>query len=119
MWYLRPGQPDGRPGAVAVSFTVNADDTVETVSRAACRSEGLITNAGVFRWYVEHNGGLELTPGYYELRPSDHMGNIMRVLRTPPAQTYTKVTFPEGFTLAKMAERLSAKVPRTDADRRS
>jgi UPF0755 protein len=38
----------------------------------------------------------------------------MRVLRTPPSFTYTKVTFPEGFTLQKMSERLSAKLPRTD-----
>jgi UPF0755 protein len=38
----------------------------------------------------------------------------MRVLRTPPSLTYTKVTFPEGFTLQKMSERLSAKLPRTD-----
>ena len=55
-----------------------------------------------------------MTPGDYELRPRDHMGNIMRVLRTPPSQTYTKVTFPEGFTLEKMGQRLSAKLPRTD-----
>ena len=55
-----------------------------------------------------------LTPGDYELRPRDHIGNLMRVLRTPPSLTYTKVTFPEGFTLEKMSQRLSAKLPRTD-----
>ena len=38
----------------------------------------------------------------------------MRVLRTPPSLTYTNVTFPEGFTLEKMSQRLSAKLPRTD-----
>ena len=68
----------------------------------------------MFRYYVDHNGGLVLTPGDYELRPHDHIGNVMRVLRTPPSLTYTKVTFPEGFTLEKMSERLSAKLPRTD-----
>jgi UPF0755 protein len=64
---------------------------------------------------VNHHGGLQLTPGYYQLRPKDHMGNIMRVLRTPPSQTFTKVTFPEGFTIAKMGARLEQRVPRLSA----
>jgi len=68
----------------------------------------------VFRWYVEQHGGLEIIPGYFRLRPDDHMGNIMRDLRTPPSETFTKVTFPEGFTYEQMAQRLSDKVPRLD-----
>ncbi|MEY2582948.1 MAG: hypothetical protein QOE09_2797 [Ilumatobacteraceae bacterium] len=112
MWYLRQVNPSGDPGAVEV-FKVLPTDTVETIS-GRLQDHGLITNARVFRYYVDHNGGLVLTPGDYELRPRDHLGNIMRVLRTPPSLTYTKVTFPEGFTLQKMSERLTAKLPRTD-----
>jgi UPF0755 protein len=69
----------------------------------------------VFEWYVKRNGGLEITPGYYEIRPDDHMGNVLRRLRTLPSQTYTKVTFPEGFTLTKMADRLASTVDRMSA----
>jgi UPF0755 protein len=112
LWYLRQVNPSGDPGAVEV-FKVLPTDTVETISERL-QNRGLITNARVFRYYVDHNGGLALTPGDYELRPRDHLGNLMRVLRTPPSLTYTKVTFPEGFTLQKMSERLSAKLPRTD-----
>ncbi len=112
MWYLRQVNPSGDAGAVEV-FKVLPTDTVETISERL-QDRGLITNARVFRYYVDHNGGLTLTPGDYELRPRDHLGNLMRVLRTPPSLTYTKVTFPEGFTLEKMSERLSAKLPRTD-----
>jgi UPF0755 protein len=112
MWYLRQVNPSGDPGAVEV-FKVLPADTVESIS-VRLQDRGLITNARVFRYYVDHNGGLVLTPGDYELRPRDHIGNVMRVLRTPPSLTYTKVTFPEGFTLQKMSERLSAKLPRTD-----
>ena len=112
LWYLRQVNPSGDPGAVEV-FKVLPTDTVETISERL-QDRGLITNARVFRYYVDHNGGLVLTPGDYELRPRDHVGNLMRVLRTPPSLTYTKVTFPEGLTLAKMSERLSAKLPRTD-----
>jgi len=112
LWYLRQVNPAGDPGAVQV-FKVLPTDTVETIS-ARLQDRGLITNGRVFRYYVDHNGGLELTPGDYELRPRDHIGNLLRVLRTPPSLTYTNVTFPEGFTLEKMAERLSAKLPRMD-----
>ena len=110
LWYSQQVNPKGDPGA-AISFTVSADDTLETVSERL-HSEGLIESASVFRWYVERHDGLELIPGYFRIRPDDHMGNIMRVLRTPPSETFTKVTFPEGFTFDKMGHRLEEKVPR-------
>ena len=109
-WYIHEINPEGDP-APAVNFTVNQGETVETLSERL-ENLGLIENAGVFEWYVERNGGLELTPGYYRLRPRDHMGNIMAVLRTPPTETYTSVTFPEGYTLDRMANRLAEKSPR-------
>jgi UPF0755 protein len=113
LWYTRQVNPPGDPGD-PVTFTVNARDTLETVS-VRLEQKHLVTKAWVFRYYVNHHGGLQLTPGYYQLRPKDHMGNIMRVLRTPPSQTFTKVTFPEGFTIAKMGARLEQRVPRLSA----
>jgi UPF0755 protein len=110
LWYTQQVNPKGDPGD-PVTFTVNADDTLDSISQRL-QDEGLVTKAWVFRWYADHHGGLELTPGYYQLRPNDHMGNIMRVLRTPPSETFTKVTFPEGYTYAKMGTRLEDKVPR-------
>lgn len=112
LWYLRQVNPSGDPGPVEV-FKVLPTDSIETVSDRL-QDRGLINNARVFRYYIDHNGGLTLTPGDYELRPRDHLGNVMRVLRTPPSLTYTDVTFPEGFTLEKMSQRLSAKLPRVD-----
>jgi len=41
---------------------------------------------------------------------------VLGRLRTPPSQTYSTVTFPEGFTLARMAERLDSSVPRLTAE---
>ncbi|MEN9822846.1 MAG: hypothetical protein RLZ04_1272 [Actinomycetota bacterium] len=112
-WYTGQVNPAGDPGA-AITFTVAEDDTLETVS-TRLEAEGLVTRAWLFRWYVERHGGLELTPGYFQLRPSDHMGNLMSVLATPPSETYTNITFPEGFTLEQMAERLADKMPRLTA----
>ena len=90
------------------------NDDLDSISERLLE-QGLISDVGVFEWYVERNGGLEITPGYFEIRPDDHMGNVLGRLRTPPGQTYTKVTFPEGFTVAKMAERLDSTVDRLTA----
>jgi UPF0755 protein len=103
-WYIRQINPPGDVGAPQ-SFTVDPTDTLDTLSERL-EAGGFIVDAGVFRWYVERHGGLEITPGYYELGTSDHMGNILGRLRTPPGQTYTKVTFPEGFTVPQMAARV-------------
>lgn len=113
-WYLGKINPEGEPGDV-MSFTVAEEDDLDSLSERLVEA-GLVSDAGVFRWYVEREGGLEITPGYYELRPNDHMGNVLGRLRTPPGQTYTRVTFPEGFTLARMAERLDTTVERLSAE---
>ena len=108
-WYIRQVNPSGDPAAT-VNFTVNPTDTLDAVS-VRLQDAGVITNARVFRYYVKSKGGLVLTPGYYELRPRDHMGNLMRVLNTPPAATYKRVTFPEGFTVAQMGKRVQRDLP--------
>lgn len=112
-WYTGKINPPGDPGP-AETFTVAADDTLATVA-ARLQERGLISEAWVFERYVGWQGGLELTPGYYRIRPSDHMGNVMAVLATPPSETFTNVTFPEGYTVERMAERLESRVPRLEA----
>jgi UPF0755 protein len=104
LWYIHQVNPAGDPGPPA-PFTVDQADTLQTISQRL-QQQGFVNDAGLFRWYVQHHGGLEMTPGYYELRTSDHMGNLLARLRTPPSETYTKVTFPEGFTVAQIAARL-------------
>jgi len=108
-WYIRQVNPSGEKSTI-VNFTVNEKDDLQSVS-VRLQDQGIITNARVFRYYVESKGGITFTPGYYELTPRDHMGNIMRVLNTPPAATYKRVTFPEGFTLAQMGRRVERDLP--------
>lgn len=112
-WYLRQLNPPGVASA-PVNFTVVEGDSLATVSKRL-EDGKFITSARVFRWYVGRKGGVTLVPGYYQLKPRDHMGNIMGALNTPPAQTFVNVTFPEGYTLVQIADRLAAKVPRLDA----
>ncbi len=114
-WYLGRVNPDGPPGET-VAFTVLDTDTVDSLA-ARLFAEGLVEDASVFSWYVGEKGGLEIVPGYYELPTNDHMGNLLASLRTPPGQTYIQVTFPEGFTIKQMAERLAETQPRLSAAR--
>jgi UPF0755 protein len=114
MWVVKQVNPPGRPGD-PITFTVQEGDTLELLS-ARLKEQEIITHAGVFEWYVKRQDGeLELVPGYYTLRPLDTMGNLLAVLRTPPAETYTSVTFPEGFTLRQMAARLTEEVTQLNA----
>ena len=113
-WYLERVKPEGEV-TEAVPFTVLAGDDVDTLA-ARLQQEGFIEDASVFTWYVDRHGGLEIVPGYYQLRHNDHMGNVMGRLRTPPDQTFGKVTFPEGFTVEQMAQRLAEDMPRLNAE---
>ena len=113
-WYVQKLNPEGDPGPVQ-SFTVAEGETLESLAERL-EDDGLITDANVFEQYVDRNGGLEITPGYYEIRPNDHMGNVLGRLRTPPGQTYSKVTFPERFTLAQMGRRLDTEIDRMSSE---
>ena len=113
-WYLRQVNPPGED-SVATVFTVTANDDLDSISRRL-HEEGVIVNEGVFRRYVREEGGLEIVPGIYTLRGKDHMGNLLRVLRTPPQETLTRVTFPEGFTLSQMSRRLAENMNAITAD---
>lgn len=113
-WYLRQVNPPGED-SVATVFTVTENDDLDSISRRLLE-EGVIVNDGVFRRYVRQEGGLEIVPGIYTLRGKDHMGNLLRVLRTPPQETLTRVTFPEGFTLSQMSRRLAENMNSITAD---
>ena len=108
LWVVHQLNPGGTPG-VAVNFTVNEGDTLDAVV-ARLDDQGIIGNATLFAWYAKSRGGINLLPGYYSLKPGDSAGNIIDSLSTPPAQTFVKVTFPEGFTVAQMGSRLSEKI---------
>jgi UPF0755 protein len=113
-WYLDRVRPDGEL-TEPVAFTVEEYDTVPTLATRLER-QGFVDDADVFEWYIDQKGGLELVPGFYQIRKGDHMGNVLARLQTPPDQTYQRVTFPEGFTIEQMAERLADEIPRLDGD---
>jgi UPF0755 protein len=107
-WTVRVLNPPGNPG-VAINFTVNDGDTISSIA-SRLEKAGIVGNATIFRWYASTKGKIVLTPGYYALHPKDDAGSIIEALATPPAQTFISVTFPEGLTVAQMAQRLSEKM---------
>jgi UPF0755 protein len=110
-WYLGKINPQGDPSALQ-SFTVpegaDFDDVTELLFE-----DGYISDVGVWERYVGDEP-VDIVPGFYQLRVNDHMGNVLARLRIPPAQTSTSVTFPEGFTIARMARRVDALIERMD-----
>ena len=114
-WLIRQLNPPGE-AATSERFVVTAQDTLDTLADRLAE-QGIIAHAGVFRWYTERQGGLEVEPGTYVLRPGDHVGNVLAVLRTPPSQTFTRVVFPEGFTIEQIGRRLEERLPDLDAAR--
>ena len=105
--------PPGDPRASEIFEIVEGDEIDDVAQRLL--DEGFIVDDGTFVRYVDDEGGLELVPGLYTLRPLDHMGNLLRVLRTPPNETFWRVTVPEGFTISQIADRLADTVPGFDA----
>ncbi len=117
-WYLERLNPPGDPGPVQ-GFTVAEGETLESLSERL-EEEGFVADASVFVQYVENKTDddeeFEIVPGFYELRPNDHVGNVMGRLGVPPAQTSRSVTFPEGFTLAQMGRRVGTEFETLSAD---
>ena len=112
--HLQRVNPPGDPGAAQI-FEVQPEDDLDSLSRRL-ESEGFVVDDSTFRRYTRDEGGLDIVPGFYTLRPFDHMGNLLRVLRTPPNETFWRVTIPEGFTIDQMAERLADTIPGFDAE---
>lgn len=107
-WGIRQLNPAGEPGA-PVNFTVNEGDTLDVVTERLADA-GIVVNRAVFKWYVRSRGGIQLSPGYYQMRTRENAGRVVEILSTPPAQTFVSVTFPEGMTVAQMGARLAEKM---------
>ena len=113
-WVVRELNPSGN--GETVTFTVDAGDDLDAVIDGLAAAD-LIGNRAVFSWYVRSRGGLEPAAGYYRLERGASAGDVVETLATPPSDTFVNVTFPEGFTIEQMGERLAEKVPHLSAER--
>lgn len=75
---------------------------------ARLQAEGLISGKYYFYYYVrKHNLLSKIMPGEYQLSGAMTIPEIATTITTAQEQ-FVKVTFPEGFTAAQMAARLTA-----------
>ena len=84
-WWLMQRVTEQEIVGEPVTFTVSEEDDVEAIG-ARLEASGIISDAGVFSWYVGQKGGLEPEPGLYRLVPGSHLGEVLGVLRTSRAR---------------------------------
>jgi UPF0755 protein len=113
-WYGKQIDPSGSPGR-AVSVQVPEGSSLSGIG-SILESEGVISNAMVFNFYAGRKDAGPFQAGSYQLRQNSDFDLVLRTLaagpKAPLVATVTKVTIPEGYTVAKVLARIHEKVPR-------
>lgn len=104
-WGLQPADPEGQMRLMHVPQQQGV-----WALAAVLRQEGIIRSAPVFylayRQYIRSGGSGELNGSYFDLSPAHSVHDLIYSRLREPASR--RVTFPEGFTLQQMAERIAA-----------
>lgn len=91
------------------SFVVRQGDAAAQISDRL-QSQGLISEARVFRWMVDLKGVAgDLAAGEYELSPSMKPSEVLAVLAAGKTKSAPLVTIPEGWRAEQIAERMAAR----------
>ncbi|WP_421120216.1 endolytic transglycosylase MltG [Aquihabitans daechungensis] len=113
-WYGNQVDPPGGPGE-PVQVQIPEGSTTSDVG-SILDDEGVISSATIFNFWV---GGQDLTAvqaGTYAFRENSSFDDAVEVLNAGPgkplAADTTKVSIPEGYTVAQIVARINEKVPR-------
>jgi UPF0755 protein len=88
-------------------FEIKEGDRTRDIAKKL-KNQGLIKNDLAFIFYVFKSGkGRNLLPGKYCLSSSQNIPQILESLIQGPTKEEIKLTFPEGWRLEKIEERLS------------
>jgi UPF0755 protein len=113
-WYRRQVDPPGGPGAT-VSVEIPQGASTSRVG-SILASKGVITNSTIFGFWVGNHDIGTVQAGIYTLHRNSSFqeaaDDLARGPGKPIVATTTKVTIPEGYTVAKILDRIHAKVPR-------
>ncbi|MEZ5180777.1 MAG: endolytic transglycosylase MltG [Acidimicrobiales bacterium] len=113
-WYRSQVDPPGPPGSV-VAIVVPEGTTSSGVAKLMA-DEGVITNSTLFNLWVNGKGLDSVQAGTYELREDMSFREAVDALNAGPESTpqvaTTKVTIPEGYTVAQIVARIAEQVPR-------
>ncbi len=106
LWAKGKIDPSGDPGE-EVSLTVPEGATTADIAELLA-TEGVISDATVFGYYVRFSGGASFQAGEYTLARNSAMGDVVEVLDRGPQITFDTLTVPEGLTLGEVAERVGS-----------
>ncbi|GFH41202.1 endolytic transglycosylase MltG [Pseudolactococcus insecticola] len=85
--------------------------------------DGIIKNATAFQYYTKFKSLAGFQAGYYNLAPNMTLNSIAKTLQKggtdkPVVPILGKVTFPEGYTISQMAEKITDNVAtKSDKDK--
>jgi UPF0755 protein len=71
-------------------------------------SDGIIHSGTLFRYYIKLEGDGPLYPGTYQLHKNSSYDTVINVISKPPVVVTDKLTIPEGFTIAQIANAVAA-----------
>lgn len=116
-WYGNQVDPPGEPGSVVAVQVVEGTSSSRVAELLA--DGGVITNATLFNLWVNGKGLEPVQAGTYELRKDMSFQEAVDALNagpeTPVVAETTKVTVPEGLTVAQIVARIAEQVPRLTA----
>lgn len=91
------------------SFVVKQGETAAQISERL-QSQGLISDARVFRWLADAKGvASDLAAGEYEIAPSMKPSEVLAMLASGKTKSTPLLTIPEGWRSEQIAERLAAR----------
>ncbi|HEV2070410.1 MAG TPA: endolytic transglycosylase MltG [Acidimicrobiales bacterium] len=114
LWVKGKIDPGGAPGA-EVALTIPEGATTAAIAELLA-DEGVISDAGVFGYYVQFTGGASFQAGDYTLVRNSSMGDVVATLDEGPEIAFDQLTVPEGLSLEEVAERVG-EVERFSAER--
>lgn len=117
-WYHNQVDPPGAPGA-AVQVQIPEGATTSDVG-SILDDEGVISSATIFSFYVGGKDLRSVQAGSYTFQANSSFDDAIEVLNagptTPATRATTKVSIPEGFTVAQTIARINEKVPRLSVE---
>lgn len=113
-WYQRQVDPPGPAGA-AVSVQVPEGSSTSRIGDLMA-ARGVVSNSTLFNFYMDRKHAGPFQAGTYQMRQNSSFDEAIAQLEKGPGKPVTaqvtKVTIPEGFTVAKILARIHQKVPR-------
>ncbi len=113
-WYHRQVDPPGAAGAV-VAVEVPSGASSSRIGELLAE-KGIVRNATLFNLYAGRKGAGSWLAGEYRLQKNSSYDAAIAGLAKGPGKSVqeqtTKVTIPEGYTIAKVLARIHEKVPR-------